>query len=441
MKYWLPLTILGLALGYATWEYGAVLPLPLFCTVLTIAAAALIWMHRSHLKTGWPFIALPAYALFQWIPLPQKVLGILSPARARHVAAAAAMVPGLLPAPLSEEPAGTFRLFLVICGCVLICLLVRELAYRVPGTPWILTVPLVIIAAVQAFLGLAQFYSGTNPVARGTYVNRNHFAGLLEMVLPFTIMYAYAAFHRPHARGTSPLGSALIACGAATLAALLLVGIIHSFSRMGFSAAIFSIGVLGMSLAKRRTQWYLAGLLATLVLFVYLPPDQLIARFGTLDFSDGLTRQDRVELWRESLPLAAAYPVFGCGLGGYESAFMEHKKSAPMNRDDYAHNDYLQAWLELGILGFGILAALMSGVFKETLRALRRHSSAEGRALAAACVASFAAILLHSSVDFNLYIPANAFVLAWVCGIGISVMYSSRPLPAPRVMEISAVRG
>jgi len=441
VKYSLPLAILGLALGYAAFEYGAVLALPLFAAVLTIALTALVWMRRSRVGIEWPVLVLPFYAFLQFVPLPLWVLSVLSPVRARHVEAAVPVVAGLSRAPISEEPAATFRLFLVICGCVLLYLLVRELACRVPGIPWVLAVPLVAVAAIEAALGLAQFYTGGNPVARGTYINRNHFAGLLEMVLPFAIMYAYASLRRPHKRGTSPLGPALTACGALAIAALLLIGIIHSFSRMGFSAAIFSIGVLGMCMARRRTRWYLAGFLATLILFVYLPPDRLIARFGTLDFSDGLTRQDRVELWRESLPLIAAYPVFGCGLGGYESAFMEHKKSAPMSRDDYAHNDYLQSLFELGIAGFAILATAATGVIGEALRALRRHSNVEGRALAAACLASLAAILLHSTVDFNLYIPANAFVLAWVSAIAVSVMYSSRPLPAPSVVDVSVVRG
>jgi Fe2+ transport system protein B len=50
-----------------------------------------------------------------------------------------------------------------------------------------------------------------------------------------------------------------------------------------------------------------------------------------------------------------------------------------------------------------------------------------GRALAIACIAAIVAILAHSFVDFNLYIPANAMVLAWICGMAVSVMFSSRP--------------
>ena len=181
---------------------------------------------------------------------------------------------------------------------------------------------------------------------------------------------------------------------------------------MGFICALFSVllCVLCVSVVKRV---FLLAALAAPLLFLFLPSDQLIERFGSLDFSDGLTRQDRLELWRESLPLIAAYPVFGCGLGAYESAFMPYKVSGPLLTDDYAHNDYLQSLAELGLAGFLILAALISAVLFRAFRAAAHP-------LAAACLASIAAILLHSTVDFNLYMPANALVLAWVSALATS---------------------
>jgi len=208
---------------------------------------------------------------------------------------------------------------------------------------------------------------------------------------------------------------------------------------MGFTCAIFSVllcGVLCVSVVKKV---FLVAALAAL-LFVFLPSDQLIERFGSLDFSDGLTRQDRLDLWRETLPLIAAYPIFGCGLGGYESAFMPHKISGPLLTDDYAHNDYLQSLAELGLAGFLIVATLIAAVLFQGIRATVRHATPDGRALATACVASIAAILLHSTVDFNLYIPANALVLAWISAIATAAMFSSASIPAanpqlPQVLE------
>lgn len=85
--------------------------------------------------------------------------------------------------------------------------------------------------------------------------------------------------------------------------------------------------------------------------------------------------------------------------------------------DDFAHNDYLQLLAELGVLGFLIVAA---GAFWITRRAVRGAvglQDPEKRYFALACAGALAAILLHSTVDFNLYVPANAMVLLWIAGM------------------------
>jgi O-antigen ligase len=377
-------------------------------------------------------LLLPAYALFQLLPLPLGVLKLISPARATQLEAFQRSVPGLSTAPLSVKPAATLEFFLVIAACTMVFLIVRYIAWDHTKRLWLLAAPLVVIASLEAILGLFQFYlsSGQTP-AHGTYVNRNHFAGLLEMALPFALMYPVAVLRRNHSRWSSPLRPALLACAGLSVAALLLLGTLHSLSRMGFTCAIFSVLLCGLCVSVVR--WFVPVAVLAALLFVFLPSDQLIERFGSLDFSDGLTRQDRLELWRETLPLIAAYPIFGCGLGGYESAFMPHKVSHPLLTDDYAHNDYLQSLAELGLAGFLIVATLIASALFQGIRAAIRHSTPGGRALAAACVASIAAILLHSTCDFNLYIPANALVLAWVSAIATAAMFSS--VRAPQVLE------
>jgi O-antigen ligase len=406
----LRLALISSALAWAVFQAGGVIPFHFRIATVLITLAALFSLKGPRLPKA--LLLLPAYALFQLLPLPLSILRLLSPVRATQLEAAQKLIPTLTTAPLSVRPAATLEFFLVIAACTMLFLVVRYLADRAV-TPWILAVPLVIIAALEAILGLFQYYltSGQTP-AHGSYVNRNHFAGLLEMALPFALMYAWATLRRPHSRWTSPLRPALIACASLSIAALLLLGTLHSLSRMGFICALFSVllCVLCVSVVNR---FFLLAALAAPLLFLFLPSDQLIERFGSLDFSDGLTRQDRLELWRESLPLIAAYPVFGCGLGAYESAFMPYKVSGPLLTDDYAHNDYLQSLAELGLAGFLILAALISAVLFRAFRAAAHP-------LAAACLASIAAILLHSTVDFNLYMPANALVLAWVSAIATS---------------------
>lgn len=310
-----------------------------------------------------------------------------------------------LPA-ISVAPAATFVGWLHLAGCILVFLIVRETAWRA-RTPWVAAFPLAAVAALEAALGLAQFYAGADAGAHGTFVNRDHFAGLLEMALPFAALYGLALVRQGR---MTVAGVAAMAA-----AALILAGVVHSLSRMGFLCAIGGL-VLAIAATLRRKRWLLGAPAAAALLFVFLPNDRMIARFA--EFST--QPLDRARVWRETLPMVPDYLLTGCGLGGYESAFMKYKRAAPTVTDSYAHNDYLQALVELGLPGFLCGLVLVGAAVRAAWVGAWRGGSTERRALAAACLGSLAALLLHSLVDFNAYIPSNAMVFAWVAGLAMT---------------------
>lgn len=379
-------------------------------------------------------LALPCFAALQTVPLPLSVLRVISPQTAAVVNSTESVLPATAFAPLSLAPAASIQHFARMAACLMVFLLIRALVWRRPDRPWRPVLPIVVLAVLEAVLGLAQFYSGA-PLAHGTYVNRNHYAGFLEMALPFACLYPMVVLHRLRSSSHFPLRPALLACCGLGAALLILLAVFYSLSRMGFAAALLVVFLCtagGMKclwrgasrVAIRRA--LVAGCLMLVALgFLLLAPSGLISRFGEVSKGDAGDARDRLALWKETMPLIAAYPLFGCGLGSYESAFMRYKISGPTITDDFAHNDYLQYLAELGAVGFAIAAVLFLAVAGATIHAIRRHSNPEGRLLALACAASLAAIFLHSTVDFNLYIPANALCLAWICGIATSTTFSS----------------
>ena len=190
---------------------------------------------------------------------------------------------------LSVAPIATFQSFLLVCGYVIIFLLVRELTWRFDDRRWLAIWPIVAIGALEAGLGLCQnFGRGVDQVRWGTYANHNHYAGFLEMALPFAVVYPVALWRRTRRRGHSPVAPALAACGVWALAGLMFAGIVYSFSRMGFIATLCSLFVMGaLAFGTRQLSWVASsrkrqtvtvGLVAALVLagFVFLPPDKLI---------------------------------------------------------------------------------------------------------------------------------------------------------------------
>ena len=104
-------------------------------------------------------------------------------------------------------------------------------------------------------------------------------------------------------------------------------------------------------------------------------------------------------------------------MGAYESCFLRYKTVAPMYTVDYAHNDYLQVMAELGLLGFIAGLALLLRIFWRVLRAALDEPAIDVRYRALACAGALTAILFHSFADFNLYMPANAMLLAWIAGV------------------------
>jgi O-antigen ligase len=179
--------------------------------------------------------------------------------------------------------------------------------------------------------------------------------------------------------------------------------------------------------SSRKRQIVTVGLVAALVLagFVFLPPDKLIPRFAQLVSTDGLTEEGRTRLWAETIPLIRAYPLLGCGLGGYETAVYKFQLSGELMTDDFAHNDYLQLLAELGLAGFLIVGALAFSVATKAMRAAVTSTEPEAQYLGIACAGTLCAIALHSLADFNLYIPANAMLLAWIGGVTAGAPVSS----------------
>ncbi len=394
--------------------------------------AQAILFHRRETKKAksraenrvlvWLALLLPTYAAFQLLPLPLYMLRVLSPARAELLDALAPL--SLRPewAPLSVAPALTLEHFLLFAGYAVVFFAVRDVARSSRDAPWLPVLPVLAIAVWQAGWGVSQFFGGGDEAfAHGTYAIRNHFAAFMEMALPFPIAYGAAALGKKGWGGKMISAASAFGAGIGfTAAALIFAAILCSLSRMGLAASGGSL-VLMAALAltgkfKARTTWTIVILLslALVIGLVLLAPAQVILRFSDL------SSEDRLNVWHDTLHLIAAYPLFGCGLGGYQSAFERFKTSAFDLVQDYAHNDYLQYLAELGAAGFLIAAGFLTLIGFHAVRAGLLHRDPDRRWLALACAGSLAAILIHSTADFNLYVPADATLLAWICGLSSS---------------------
>jgi O-antigen ligase len=395
-----------------------------FCLVLFGALGAVVIFLRAKTVESSALdrviaaaaIILPCYALLQIVPLPFAIVTALSPLRAEVLRALAALTPlaGGPPsfASLSIVPGITFTHFVLITGYAVVFFSIRELVRFAPRSGWFFAVPVLVAAVLECLAGLIQAAAGVVP--HGTYAIKNHFAGLLTMALPFAVAWLLFAVHGAK-RGGLDTAVGVQLSGAAVLASLLVVGIVLSLSRGGFVSALVSMVVIavvafpsGMS-GRGRLLACGAACLALFSGLFYLTPMALVQRLAEH------TSSGRIAIWRNTLDLIRAYPLVGCGLGGYESAMLRFKTTVLMNDLDYAHNDYLQFLGELGAIGFLIGAVLFGALLVRTVKATAPGSP--NRWVAVGCAGALAAILTHTMLDFNLYVPANALTLAWIAGI------------------------
>ena len=371
-------------------------------------------------------LLLPCYLTLQIVPLPIRFLEMISPTRANMVKAATPVMGEIHWAPLTVDISQTlFGLFSVL-ACILVFILIRELTWRFAEKPWASVVPIILIGLFQAALGLKQALAGRpGTVATGTYLNRNHFAGFLEMVLPLAILGATVTFRARRLQGNSVIVSRLLAISALGITAVLFLSIVYSLSR---TATVLSILILAITITYTLSSRFaltesrlflpaICGLAIAIPLFLLLP-SRLHKRFEQSATTDLSVDGTRVMMWRDASALIADFWITGCGFQTFESVFPEYQRNSLKFRIEYAHNDYVQAAAELGVTGCAIVAVLAFGVVKSIRRQALSGRSEDARLLATACILSIACMLIHSLVDFNLYIPANAFALAWIGGAG-----------------------
>lgn len=421
------LVFLSIALGWAVFCKGGVWP-DQWCVSLAFIglASCFFWLLSKpapSLLHSWLLIALPVYIALTLIPLPVRLLDILCPARAALLHQLQPIIPSTGSAPLTVNPPATVLALFTTLGYIAVFLAIRGIALSLRRRLWVLIVPVLLIAGFEALLGLLQsFAANVSTAAAGTYANRDHFAGLLEMTLPFALLSGCAAFAEKN-HGARQTKSIAVASACWLLAALLFVAILYSLSRMGFMVALFVLfltAVLSLRgrLARFRSKWLIAaGAGAAIVMAsVLITPDQLAGRFAAFSGANDSSTEIRAAIWQQTLPLISEFKFFGCGMGGFASVFLTHQNIANAYAVEFAHNDYLQYLAELGLIGFSLLLAAIAVLARGPLRALLAGRESN-QLLLIACAASLAGMALHSFVDFNTYIPANAMVLAWIGGL------------------------
>ena len=255
----------------------------------------------------------------------------------------------------------------------------------------------------------------------GPYVNRNHFAGFVELTLPAGL--AMMAF-RCVRREVLPLTALLTII---PMSALVLSG-----SRGGILAFVLELAVLGLLIRSRSTaSWkapriIAAGALALIALaaVAWVGAGLAIQRFSLLNVHD-VPLGRRTSMARGAAHIFWDHPLKGCGLGTLVDVYPRYDTVYDGRLVDHVHNDYLEGLAETGLLGGLCGVYFLWEFYRESRKAFKATQAHLSLALHAAGIATVTGLLFHSFVDFNLHIPANA--LLFLLAVFIA---TSPPLPS-----------
>lgn len=282
----------------------------------------------------------------------------------------------------------------------------------------------------------------TPELGYGQFINKNHFAYLMEMGLGLILgLILGGGVKRDRAliyfAALLPIWTGLVLCGSrgglvAMLAQVVIAALLFSVvARPGDSRISGKLAAAPARLVQvTRSLPVRAALILVLVVGVilgtlWLGGDQLANRIeesrNELSADPAGLRQgvSRNEIWRASWQLVKAHPVLGVGLGGYWTAIPRfHNASGTMTPQE-AHNDYLELLASGGLVGLALgiwFAVVLCKRTRENLRSPNRF----GRAACFGAAIGMAGVAVHSLVDFGLHTIVNALVFTTLVAIATS---------------------
>jgi O-antigen ligase len=266
-------------------------------------------------------------------------------------------------------------------------------------------------------------------VGYGQFINRNHFAYLMEMALGLALGLTLG-------RGEKRMRLVYVAAALPVWVALALAnsrgGILSMLSQLLFLLLIYGFagqvqgdagGEGGVWPLVRRVMGKLpvrilliAGLLGAMFVGVmWIGGDPLAKRLETLQSEVGNEEAGesesakRVQIWQASWKLFKAHPVAGIGFGSYWVAITQYYDVPGQKRPYQAHNDYLDLLVSGGVIGGALGLWLLIALIRRVKKTLRTKDALRRAACLGALTGLFG-VAVHSLVDFGLQITINALI-------------------------------
>ena len=291
---------------------------------------------------------------------------------------------------------------------------------------------LLSISAILQFFSGTEFnylnYWSTHSIygAFGPYVNRDHYAGLMVLLIPLVAAGALSRRAEQSKRGLYGLAIIL------PIASVLLTG-----SRGGFVALLAEMAILAAVFVRsgpvsgRRSLVTLGALAVTAaaVVFFWIDPGGISKRLEKLVnlsiiHEESYTLRAAVAL--DSRHILPDHPWTGTGLGSFGTAYPRFQTIPSDLIWGHAHDDLVEALVESGVVGGLLIVWALAMFVRFAFVDLRRKLHHQAGWIRFGAAVGCSGLLVHSLCDFNLRIPATAAWFAVCVGISVGQVSSSR---------------
>lgn len=375
------------------------------------------------------------YLLLQAVPMPSVILKLLDPETFKLYDFAAGG--DVKYASLSIDRGATLNEFLKSAAYIAIFFLTLVLVNSRSRLRRLATV-LMFVGFAESLYGLLNTLSGVEyilwepklyyrGVVTGTFINKNHFAGHLELLIPLSLaiflMEQQKSAHDANWKAkTRDIGLYLLGRPGRRFILILIMfaALFLSGSRGGVASLLVAMAVVFLmaflNKGKRAKEVRYAPILLLIIILA-------ISWLGVGDLPERYVKyqgsaEQRMEVWSQTKDAISDHPAFGAGAGTFRYIYMLYEESGEYFY--HTHNDYLQVLVEQGAIGFSLLALSLFLIMSKILGAYIKRKDLFLRSILFASLAGSLSLLLHAFVDFNFQIPANTAYFYVVLGMGIA---------------------
>ena len=382
--------------------FGAVEPWAIFILESGAVLLLLVWLAKQWIE---------GEITIRWNPLYLPMCGF------------GALIALQLVLRVSAYRHNTISAAMLYCGYGTLSFLASQSLLRTSQARRIAALLVIYGAAVAAFALLqgvshtAKLYWIRQPRQGGwiygPYVNHNHYAGLMELLLPIALVISLSRITPQKNR-----------VAAAVAAAFMAGTIFLSGSRGGMIAIFVEFAVFLLVLLRHKTAARIAVASAAFVvvllsLLTWLGGTEFTSRVSSIatetrtEISGGM----RLSIDRDALRMFRSRPVLGWGLRNFPVVYPQFRSFYTNFFVNEAHNDYLQLLDETGILGFAVMLWYLALLYRRALAKIPAWPTSVTGSLSFACILGVTGILVHGLFDFNLQIPANAAFFYVLCSL------------------------